>query len=132
MSRLLEARARAEGDSSAVRMALHSALKKRNIDPEARDPWYFTSDTEYARVIEAAGLKPLSVSLHPRPTPAHSVTDWIRTFAGHNLLEGLSEEDEKAVVEDAVEEVQRKLVKDEEGKWPLDYVRLRFVAVKEA
>ena len=106
MSCLLEARARAEGDSSAVRVALHSALKKRNINPEARDPWYFPSDTEYAKVIEAAGLKPLNVSLHPRPTPAHSVTDWIRTFAGHNLLEGLSEEDEKAVVEDAVEEVQ--------------------------
>ncbi|KZV63192.1 S-adenosyl-L-methionine-dependent methyltransferase, partial [Peniophora sp. CONT] len=114
-----------------VRSALHSALKKRNIDPSPRDPWYFPSDSEYSEVIQAAGLKPLSVSLHPRPTPAHSVPDWIRTFAGHNLLEGLSEEDEKAIVEEATEEVQSKLTKDEEGKWPLDYVRLRFVAVKE-
>lgn len=111
---------------------MHSALKKRGIDPSPRDPWFFPSSEEYAQVIQSAGLKPLSVSLHPRPTPAHSIPDWIRTFAGHNLLEGLNEEDERAVVEEAVEEVQGKLVRDEEGKWPLDYVRLRFVAVKEA
>jgi trans-aconitate methyltransferase len=114
----------------AIRTALHSALNRRGIDFAARDPWYFPTAEDYSEVIVSAGFKPLSTTLYPRQTPAHSLADWIRTFAGHNLLAGLSEDDEKAIVNEVVQVCEKSYTKDAEGKWPIDYVRLRFVAIK--
>jgi hypothetical protein len=60
----------------------------------------------------------------------HSLPDWIRTFAGHNLLEGLEPEVEHTIVDEVVASCKEKYRQDEQGRWPMDYVRLRFTAVK--
>lgn len=41
------------GNMAAVRVAMHSALWRRGIDPLEVDPWYFPTPDEYRRQLEA-------------------------------------------------------------------------------
>ncbi|KAI0035326.1 S-adenosyl-L-methionine-dependent methyltransferase [Vararia minispora EC-137] len=116
---------------SLMREALHAALKTQGIDPDDRDPWYFPTPDEYGSILNAEGFKLLGLTLAPRPTPVHNLPDWIRTFAGHNFLQGLDPEVEQAVVNEAVALCKEKSEQDSQGRWSLDYVRLRFTAIKE-
>lgn len=40
------------GNMAAVRVAMHSALWRRGVDPLQVDPWYFPTPTEYRRLLE--------------------------------------------------------------------------------
>ena len=117
---------------AAIRAALHGALTRRNLDANARDPWFFPSAEEYAAVLDSAGFTPSALTLVPRPSPAHSLSNWVRTFAGHNFLAGLAPDVEQAIVDEVVKECEGKFVQDAKGMWPVDHVRLRFAAVKRA
>jgi len=120
------------GNVATIRSTMHAVLTRRGIDAAARDPWYFPSVEEYASMLASAGFTPVSMTLHPRPSPAHSLADWVRTFTGHNFLAGLAPEEERAIVDEVVRECEQKFVRDADGKWPVDHVRLRFVATKRA
>ena len=116
---------------AVVRKALHAALERRGINAAARDPWFFPSVEEYTAVLRSASLVPAHVSLHPRPTPAPDLAAWVRLFAGHNFLSGMDVEEECAVVDEVVEACRETYRDEASGKWIMDYVRLRFVGVKE-
>ncbi|KAI0317650.1 S-adenosyl-L-methionine-dependent methyltransferase [Amylostereum chailletii] len=118
------------GNVDVVRKAIHAALEKRGIDAKARDPWFFPDVDEYTAVLKSASFTPLHISLHPRQTGAPDVAAWIRLFAGHNFLKGLSAEQEREVVDEAVEACRPSYWDEEAKKRNMDYVRLRFVAVK--
>ncbi|KAI0060309.1 S-adenosyl-L-methionine-dependent methyltransferase [Artomyces pyxidatus] len=122
-----------QGNCSGLREAMHTVLQRRGIDAAARDPWFFPSADEYGQVLVSAGLKPIHASLHPRPTPVENLAAWIRLFTGHNFLEGMSPDEEASVVREVVDICQAdERCWDEEGsRWCMNYVRLRFVAVKE-
>jgi hypothetical protein len=70
------------------------------------------------------------MALIPRPTPLGEggMAGWLRTFRT-GVIEALPEDVREAVVQHTVDLLAEAL-RDEEGNWTGDYVRLRFIAVK--
>ncbi|KAG0354691.1 S-adenosyl-L-methionine-dependent methyltransferase [Gamsiella multidivaricata] len=112
-----------------VRSQLHAALRKRGVDPEPYDPWFFPGAKTYARMLEENGFKVDSIELIPRYTALSTdVAGWCDTF-GFMFFKPF-EGDEKQRQE-ILEEVQSNLrFSQDEGVWYIMYVRLRFKATK--
>ncbi|MGF1640237.1 MAG: class I SAM-dependent methyltransferase [Rhodospirillales bacterium] len=117
------------GNVAAVRWALTTALRRRDIDPAAHDPWVFPSPSAFRAILEGEGLRIAMLTLRPRPTliPG-TLADWLQTFAGR-FLDALPPTERPAVVAE-VEETLAPFLRDDAGRWTVDYVRLRFAAVK--
>lgn len=116
-----------EGNVQIVRRALISSLNRRGHDGDAADPWFFPSEDTYQSLLEASGFSVESVALIPRPTPIPGdIGDWIETLAGSFLA--VVPEDERNVVKADVRDAARALQRQTDGRWSVDYVRLRFAA----
>jgi len=68
------------------------------------------------------------MALIPRPTPLAEggMAEWLRTFR-RGVLDSLPEELREKVVAETTALLAQAL-RDEDGNWIADYVRLRFVA----
>jgi SAM-dependent methyltransferase len=112
-----------------IRTALVEALDRRWIDGEARVPWYFPTPGDYATRLERAGFRVDSIALIPRPTPLPGdMSGYLETFA-QSFFHGMTD----AVREEYLREVRAVLepqLRDGNGIWVADYVRLRFAAIK--
>jgi trans-aconitate methyltransferase len=112
-----------------VRTALVQALNRRGIEGEARVPWYFPTPGDYATRLERAGFRVDSIALIPRPTPLPGdIIGWLETFA-QSFLEGLP----GPAREEYLQEVRAALepqLRENNGTWVADYIRLRFAATK--
>jgi trans-aconitate methyltransferase len=107
--------------------ALSAALAGRGIDAAAVNPWYFPTPEEYRAKLEAHGLEVQHIELFPRPTPLPgSLIDWLETF-GENFTNALPVNERSSFLAEVQEALRSKLC-DAEGKWTVDYVRLRFAA----
>ena len=100
---------------------------------EARNPWYFPSLGEYAAILERRGFE-VRYGMHfDRFTPLEegeaSFAEWLDMFGGP-LLSAVPASERRAVVRRAGELVRRDLYRD--GRWHVDYVRLRIAAVRQA
>ncbi|HJT05484.1 MAG TPA: SAM-dependent methyltransferase, partial [Stellaceae bacterium] len=116
------------GNVATVLDALHAVVARYGVDGHAVSPWYFPSVDDYRGRLERRGFIVSSIDLIPRPTPLPGrLADWLDTFAESFLA--------------AVPPKERGTVKDEletmlgaalcaNGVWTVDYVRLRFAAVK--
>ncbi|KAG5648389.1 hypothetical protein DXG03_004963 [Asterophora parasitica] len=114
-----------------VRGALHRALKTRGYDPVERDPWYFPSMEDYAKLLVNAGFTPKHLSLTPRFTPLPTgLGGWLEVFARHSLLAGIPDEQAKEIIEEVLDSC-RVDCQDESGKWAMVYMRLKFSAILE-
>jgi SAM-dependent methyltransferase len=113
------------GNVAAVSTALQAVALRHGV--RAQLPWrYPTTDDFTARLI-SAGFRPVSVELIPRPTPlASGMAAWLRTFAGP-VFEQLPADSRESAFEETVD-LLRWSLRDEQGRWTADYVRLRFVA----
>jgi SAM-dependent methyltransferase len=117
------------GDVATICAALRQALARRGRDGEAVKPWYFPTPEEYRSQLERVGFLVKVLELEPRPTTLPGeLAGWLETFAGDfvNLLPA-------AERPDFIAEVQALLapqLRNAEGRWVADYVRLRFKAVK--
>jgi trans-aconitate methyltransferase len=112
-----------------IRTALVEALERRGIDGEARVPWYFPTPGDYATRLERAGFRVDSIALIPRPTPLPGdVIAWLETFA-QSFLQGLTGEARTEYLQDVRAALEPQL-RDGNGVWIADYVRLRFAATK--
>ena len=117
------------GNIATVRRALHRALWRHGIDPAPRDPWYFPTAEAYRRLLEARGFAVPEMRLFARPTPVPgSLTEWLRTLATPLLAD--LDRDTRRQVEAEVESAAAPRLQDAAGAWTVDYVRLRFRAVK--
>jgi trans-aconitate methyltransferase len=116
------------GNVAHVIKAALDALKRRGIDGEKANPWYFPPPGEYRAKLEAQGFKIVSMMLFQRPTALPGpLGDWLDTFAECFLA--LLPESGRAAFKREVEEALRPhLFKG--GVWVADYVRLRFAAHK--
>ena len=117
------------GNVEIILGALKAALRERGLDPDRVNPWYSASVDEYASLFEQIGLVPDSIVLFPRPTllPG-SLNDWLETFA-QGFLNAVPASDRVALLED-VSARCAPVLRDEDGKWTADYIRLRFAARK--
>jgi trans-aconitate methyltransferase len=119
------------GNVAAVRGALTAALARRGIDGEAASPWYFPAPEEYRTRLESQGFIVTSMALIPRPTPLPgSLADWLDTFA-ESFLATVPPQTRPSVKRE-VEDMLRDRFTDAAGAWTVDYVRLRFSALKPA
>jgi trans-aconitate methyltransferase len=112
-----------------IRTALVQALEHRGIDGEARVPWYFPTPGDYAARLERAGFRVDSIALIPRPTPLPGdIIGWLETFA-LNFFQGFSDEERRDYLQE-VRNILEPQLRDADGTWVADYVRLRFAATK--
>ena len=90
---------------------------------------YYPTPEAYTRRLERAGFRVERIELIPRPTPLADggMTEWLRTFR-RGVLENLPEELRDTVVTEGQLACSESALRDEEGKWIADYVRLRFIA----
>lgn len=116
-----------------VRGHLHVALRKRGIDPDEFDPWFFPSVEEYTALLEEVGLTVDSCELVPRMTPLpkeSGLKGWLKTFAGPFLNAIESEEERVQVIQEVEEAVRPDCYNASSGTWCVMYVRLRVLAHK--
>jgi trans-aconitate methyltransferase len=113
------------GCVAAVLTALLAVLERRGINGKVLIPWYFPTPDDYTERLERHGFEVGTMLHFPRPTPIPGdVTDWLATFAGSFLRE-VDDPDEAGA---EVAELLRPSLCDEQGRWTIDYVRLRFAA----
>ena len=116
------------GNVAKLTLAVVAALKRRGIDGEALNPWYFPSAEEYRARLEHHGFRVETIFLFARPTPLPGgLADWFATFA-QSYLAPLNDAERRAVAAEAETELEAELKRD--GIWIADYVRLRFRAVR--
>ena len=118
------------GNVAAVVTALHGALGGLGHAVPDRAPWDFPRPEAQTARLEEAGFTVTSIALIPRPTPLPTgIAGWLETFAAPYLSH--LPEDAHAHVLTRTEALLTPL-RDHEGGWWADYVRLRFVAEKPA
>jgi len=117
------------GNVASVRRALHGALASRGIDPKPIDPWFFPDEAAYRGLLEARGFAVGSISLFKRPTPIPGpMEEWLDTFAETFVL--ALPENQRDSVKAEISKSLRPALRDKAGHWTVDYVRLRFSALK--
>jgi trans-aconitate methyltransferase len=119
-----------QGNIAAIRTALQATLAPYGIDAEATAASFYPSPAHYRRLLEQAGFTVRSIDLIPRPTPLpHGMESWLNTFR-NGVLDLLAPPDRAAALADTVA-LLRPILRDGDGNWTADYVRLRFHAVRE-
>jgi trans-aconitate methyltransferase len=118
-----------QGNIAAIRTALQAVLDPFNIDAEDAAASFFPSPAVYRRLLEAAGFAIESIDLIPRPTPLpNGMESWLNTFR-NGVLDPLSPADRATVLSRTVALLEP-ILRDADGYWTADYVRLRFHATK--
>jgi hypothetical protein len=115
------------GNVAAISVALVAVLAWRGVDGHAAFPWYFPSAEAYAAKLEAHGFAVDRIELIPRPTPLPTdMAGWLDTFA--ESFFGRLPADQRGAARDEVLALLAPYLRDEQGRWTADYVRLRFAA----
>ncbi|MGP9666178.1 class I SAM-dependent methyltransferase [Halomonas sp. AOP22-C1-8] len=115
------------GNVAAICTALIASLQFRGISARGRHPWYFPTTEEYAHLLQTVGFQIDSIELLPRPTalPA-GMAGWLETFA-NPFLHGLEDDLRDSIMDNTMILLGHSL-KDGQGNWTADYVRLRVSA----
>lgn len=117
------------GNVSQVSDALVAGLAKRGIDAGPLWPWYFPSTEEYADRLAGVGFRVDNIETINRPTALPGdIEGWIDTF-GKSFLGAVAETDRPDLIAEIRDDLAPAL-KDEGGVWTVDYVRIRFKALK--
>lgn len=119
-----------QGNVATVVEAVTEALVAAGVAPDAiPNPWYFPSIGLYCSRLERGGFDVAEAALFDRPTPLDDLdgglAEWLAMFVGP-FLSPLPEARRPAVIADAVARAAPKLKR--EGRWVVDYRRLRIVA----
>lgn len=116
-----------EGNLATLRRALRDELVARGYPMPEKDPAWYASVEEFTRLYLVAGFDGIKAELIPRPTPLPGgVADWVKTFRAGVMDVAMVPEWERDVVAAAVEARVAPKLKQADGSWCADYVRLRF------
>jgi SAM-dependent methyltransferase len=115
------------GNVAAICTAMRAALKLQGQAIPDSLPWYFPTEADFRGVLLRNWFEVEPMTLFPRPTPLPTdMRGWLETFGGP-FVTGLGDEDRAAVFDEATALLAPSL-RDSQGKWTADYVRLRFSA----
>jgi trans-aconitate methyltransferase len=116
------------GNIAAIRAALMAVMERHGFDGREDNVNYYPTPEAYARRLERHGFQVERIALIPRPTSLAEggMSGWIRTFR-RGVLDTLPEAKRETVIEEAVTLLEP-VLRDEDGNWTADYVRLRFIA----
>jgi trans-aconitate methyltransferase len=120
-----------KGNIAALVAAVQRAWPKAGLPQPVPNPWYYPSLAEYAGLLEKHGLEVTYGLLFDRPTPLEDgdrgLRNWLDMFGGA-ILEKLPKDQRDRLLEEVQNEARAPLYRD--GRWVLDYRRLRVVARK--
>ena len=114
--------------AESVHATLEQCFAKRGL--QYRRFNYFPTIAEYTAVLERNRLRPDYAVLFDRPTPqspGKTVVDWIEMFV-RVPVRGMEEKQKAGILQEAENLLRPKLCRD--GKWIIDYVRIRVRARK--
>lgn len=116
-----------KGNIQAIATAL-SSIDTLNYKQAS---WYFPSIGEYATELEQQGFDVTYAVLLDRPTPLEKgdagMANWIKMFASR-FLSQLSTPQQTEVIQAIEHQLKPTLYRD--GRWWVDYRRIRVVAIK--
>jgi trans-aconitate methyltransferase len=117
-----------QGNIAAIRVALMAVLERHGFGDREEGVNYYPTAENYAQRLTRHGFQVRQIALIPRPTPlpAGGMSAWLRTFR-RGVLDGLPADIQQQVVDETTELLAPAL-RDEDGNWTADYVRLRFIA----
>ena len=120
----------AKGNVETVRSALHEALRRRGIDPLGLDPWYFPSPEDFSILLVNSSFTIGYVEIIQRPTQLPGeLLDWLKIFA-QPFTNAVGRDHRQGFLDEVCQ--RSDAFRDVEGRWSIDYVRLRFAATKAA
>jgi SAM-dependent methyltransferase len=120
-----------EGNVALLRGGLRDELGARGYPLPAEDPQWYPPVAEFVRLYGCAGFVGVQAQLIPRPTPLPAgVAGWVKTFRAGLLDVAMVPEWERDDVAAAVERRLAPALRQPDGTWAADYVRLRFVMRK--
>jgi trans-aconitate methyltransferase len=116
------------GNIAAIRAAMMATIERHGFDGREDNVNYYPTPEIYTRRLNRHGFNVERIELIPRPTPLAEggMSAWIRTFR-RGVLEKMPVDIREKIVEEATE-LLTPILRDEDGNWTADYVRLRFVA----
>jgi trans-aconitate methyltransferase len=118
------------GNVDTIRVALHDGLRRRGIDPWKIDPWYYPTPEDYARLLRKHGFTVSYIELLPRPTQLPGdILGWLEVFA-QPFTKAVAPAQRAEFLNEIRDALQPRL-REPDGTWHADYVRLRFKAIKE-
>lgn len=116
-----------KGNVETIRKALHAGLRKRSIDPWQVDPWYYPAPEDYAELLKTFGFYVDCIELIPRPTKLPGdIVQWLELFA-QPFTKSVADADKQGFVHEVRDALECQL-RQSDGNWYADYVRLRFKA----
>lgn len=119
------------GNIAKLRGALREVLVERGYPVPADDPQWYASPAEFRVVYEEAGFTDVEAWLIDRPTPLPSgAAAWYRTFRAGFLDSAHVPEAEIDAVTAEAEARAAPALRQPDGRWIADYVRLRFTMRK--
>ncbi len=120
-----------QGNIAALVAAVERAWPKAGLPQPVPNPWYYPSLAEYASLLEKHGLEVTYGLLFDRPTPLEDgergLRNWLEMFGGV-IMEKLPKDHKERLLREVQSEARASLYSD--GRWVLDYRRLRVVARK--
>jgi trans-aconitate methyltransferase len=118
-----------KGNVDRIRSALHDTLRMHGIDPMPIDPWYYPSLEEYSELLSNFGFIVSYMELIPRPTKLPGdILGWLEVFA-QPFTQAVAEPERPSFLQEVRDQLATRL-RDGNGNWIADYVRLRFKATK--
>lgn len=116
------------GNVAAIHVALIAVLGRHGYADAEEGVNYYPTPEAYTRRLEHRGFTVERMALIPRPTPLEEsgMAGWLRTFR-RGVLDKLPEKLREQVIDECCHVLAHGL-RDEDGKWTADYVRLRFIA----
>lgn len=115
------------GNIAAIRVALMAVLERHGCGGLEDGVNYYPAPQSYTARLISHGFSVEQMQLIPRPTPlASGMAAWLTTFR-KGVLDAVPEALRQTVVAETVALLEP-VLRDEEGNWTGDYVRLRFIA----
>jgi SAM-dependent methyltransferase len=116
-----------EGNLATLRKALREELTGRGYVMPNRDPAWYAGAEEFTRLYVMTGFMQVHAELIPRPTPLPGgAADWVKTFRAGVMDVAMVPEWERDDIAAAVEARVAPALRQPDGSWCADYMRLRF------
>jgi SAM-dependent methyltransferase len=120
-----------EGNLAILRRGLRDVLTERSYVMPEHDPAWYASVEAFALVYGLAGFRELRAELIRRPTPLPGgIADWVKTFRAGVMDVAMVPEWERDDVAAAVEARVAPALRQPDGSFCADYMRLRFTMRK--
>ncbi len=116
------------GNIAAIRVAFAAVLTRHGFGSRGERGNYYPTQEAYSNRLERHGFRVQRITLFARPTSLNEagMDGWLNTFY-RGALDTLPEPMRKKVIDETVA-LLAPVLRDHEGRWTADYVRLRFAA----